>query len=151
MTDTKTVNAKAFLERAKKSFPDNSVISTASLGIIECLLETEDDDSTPVWTPCSEGLPSEGQEVLFDVMSDMNVIDLRGVYKGKYEDGTFWIDECDHEAHIGAQKQTVAMWMPCPEFYNPDHIRDATKKVDQFREPTKMMQNDMRRRNANDK
>ena len=34
----------------------------------------------------------------------------------------------------------VLAWQPLPDPYNPDHIRDTTKKVDQFREPTKMMQ-----------
>jgi len=36
----------------------------------------------------------------------------------------------------------VIAWQPLPEPYNPDHIREATKKVDQFREPTEIMQED---------
>lgn len=34
----------------------------------------------------------------------------------------------------------ITAWMPKPKPYSHDHIPDATKKVDQLREPTKMME-----------
>ena len=93
-------------------------------------------ESPREWTPCAEGLPEEGREVLFDVICDMNVYDLHGTYKGKYEDGVFWVDEYDHKSYIGAPKETVTEWMPCPKSHRADdttgkadHIVDANKKV----------------------
>ena len=82
--------------------------------------------ATRDWTPCAEGLPEDGQEVLFDVICDMNIGDLYGVYKGKYDDGVFWIDEHDHKSYIGAPKETVTEWMPCPKAHRTD---DTTGKV----------------------
>ena len=84
------------------------------------------------WTPCAQGMPQNGQEVLFDVICDMNIGDLYGVYKGKYEDGVFWIDEHDHKSYIGAPKETVTEWMPCPKSHRAD---DTTGKVQEDAEP----------------
>jgi hypothetical protein len=67
------------------------------------------------WIPVSERLPTEGQGVLFECICDMQVSDLYGMYKGVYEDGSFWIDNEDHDPQCGAIPESVIHWMPLPK------------------------------------
>ena len=70
----------------------------------------------PVWTPCSKGLPTEDGEYLVTYM----------YY------GTPLVDKRTYRSGIWVRTKNVIAWMPSrnrPEPYNPDHIRDTTKKV----------------------
>ena len=92
------------------------------------------DESPPVWTPCADGLPEVGEDVIISY-------DANGIYNtsvGFMGRSKTWYLTDEEQSQV-----KVLAWQPLPDPYNPDHIRDTTKKVDQFREPTKMMQNDM--------
>ena len=93
----------------------------------------------PDWTPCAEGLPKEYGEYWVTVDPCNAVVGNQPIraYKCQFSKELGW--ETERFYH------NVIAWMPTenqPDPYNPDHIRDTTKKVDQFREPTKMMQED---------
>ena len=100
----------------------------------------------PDWTPCAEGIPEVQKDVHVTILENNGRLTRTEAYIHRF-DGVWHYAKSPLQLVAG----TVIAWQSYPEPYNPDHIRDATKKVDQFREPTKMMQNDMRRRSANDK
>ena len=82
------------------------------------------------WTPCADGknLPKDGVVVLvtgahsrlYD--GDNEYPDT--VFEAYHEDGVW-------KNNIGLRmtKTQIIAWMPKPAHYNPDHIRDTTKKV----------------------
>lgn len=83
----------------------------------------------PDWTPCAEGLPTEDGFYMVTIRID-NVLQ-HGEYESRVElDGGRW-------CQISSDMEVVAWRKESP--YRADHIRDDTKKVDQFREPTEMM------------
>lgn len=114
MTDTKTINAKAFLKRAEKSFSSGGPISTPSLGIVKCLVGMMPDESLcPDWIPCSDVMPEDGESVL---VTQERFDGLRRTVAGNYNafTGLFYGDN-------GTIMNVIA-WQPLPEPYNPNHV-----------------------------
>lgn len=70
------------------------------------------------WTPCAEGLPRERETVLVSIADGFGNDIMLAWYNGK-----IWKDGYGHNLPVLA-------WQPLPEPYNPDHIREATKKVE---------------------
>ena len=92
------------------------------------------------WTPCAEGLPEEnGTYLVFapsyrgGSSSGLDVIN--GIMFSRFKSGKWSIEHGYYN-----RPNCVIAWQPLPDPYNTDHMRDTTKKVDQFREPTKMME-----------
>jgi len=98
------------------------------------------------WTPCSEGLPTPDAEengarkrylcTTSTPSGKLVVVELIYITVGGKP---VWYDNDYYDLFEGSGYQIIA-WIPRPTPYNPDHIPDATKKVDQFREPTQMME-----------
>ena len=126
-------SAKAVIDRdfADKSHDEKQEIYKTLAVFTAMLYERPyiDHIPRPDWTPCADGLPEEGQEVLFETALQVPATDYFGTYKGFYSDGIFWIDNVMHEKKFGISKQSVIAWQPLPEPYNPDQFRDSTKKV----------------------
>ena len=88
-----------------------------------------------VWKPCADGLPEEGQEVLFRTELHEPTTDYFGTYKGVYSEEVFWVDNVKHEKEFGISKQGVVSWIPSPDSYNPDQIVDVNKKTEHMAVP----------------
>lgn len=117
---------KTLLETARKAQRNwSKVDGYAQAAELIGLLCDEIESPRPDWTPCAEGMPKKDGAYDVTVKSAFGKLMLM---PGYFRDGAWW--NCPYSEHIIA-------WMPKPEPYNPDH---DTKKVDQFREPTKMMQ-----------
>ncbi|MPM41682.1 hypothetical protein SDC9_88338 [bioreactor metagenome] len=82
--------------------------------------------ATRDWTPCAEGVPTFEDEYAVTIRVDVvnTNIDRRTTRK--------WVNDCHGNGHWfgGSIFETVLAWQPLPEPYNPDHIRDTTKKVE---------------------
>ena len=94
----------------------------------------------PDWIPCEDGLPEKVDYRLWSKNVLATVEQKTGeryVIEAYFHYGH---EKWKHDQYEDFYVGEVIAWQPIPEPYNPDHIRDTTKKVDQFREPTKMMQ-----------
>ena len=118
------------------------------------------------WTPCAEGLPKNECK---GVWEEYEVTVCESHYPTSSYDPcdapyskeivtTALFDDEQKIWHICRSKEAInallneedyplngdaiIAWRDMPATYNPDHMRDTTKKVDQFREPTKMIEAD---------
>ena len=86
-----------------------------------------------VWTPCAEGLPTPDTEengvrkrylcTTSTPSGKFVVVELIYITIG---DKPVWYDNDYYELFEGSGYQVTA-WMPRPDPYNPDHIREAGK------------------------
>lgn len=107
---------------------------------IEYLQETIDrlKASQPDWTPCAEGQNLPTEKGVYNVTALISrrfrkeTVSAPASYDPEREDCTWDILNVpeDYDYYF------VIAWQPLPAPYNPDHNANA----DQFREPTKMMQ-----------
>ena len=80
------------------------------------------------WTPCADGnkLPKFGKTVLITAEFDSGNRLIFQAYRMWTLFGSwYWRYTNDNRCW-----QKVLAWQPLPDPYNPDHIREATKKVD---------------------
>jgi hypothetical protein len=87
------------------------------------------------WIPCTYGMMKPKNEQVVNI-----TYECRGEKKtcpAKYAAFSDNFYGCDR---YGSMILGVLAWQPLPDPYNNDHIRDTTKKVDQLRDPTKMME-----------
>ena len=75
--------------------------------------------ATRDWTPCAEGLPENSRYVFITLPHSTEAV------QAYYLNGEWY-----NAVNQPISAELVIAWMPKPAPYNPDHIREATKKED---------------------
>lgn len=80
--------------------------------------------TAPDWTPCAEGLPGkETDNVLVCFLDKFGFMEV--------SIGWYWIPNEKWYTDAKSSPVDVIAWQPLPKPYNPDHIGDANKKVEE--------------------
>lgn len=124
MQEQRLIDANALEKLVSEEYPKNG--NWAYCEFMGAIRQAPTITTRTGWTPCAEGLPEEYGEYWVTVDPCNAVVGNQPIraYKCQFSKELGW--ETERFYH------KVIAWMPTenqPEPYNPDHIRDATKKM----------------------